>query len=203
VSLASYADFKVYLAARLDRSDLSSYLDDFIDIAESMHARDIRIREMIQRESLTVDDRQESVPSGCLEVISLRLLTTPVTVLQFVNHHEMNRVRQEVTGRPAYFTIHEEIEFDVEPAESYAGEIIFYKSVTALSSGDTSNAILVKAPDLYLHASMMAACDFIHDDAGFQKHGALYKMGVDALNSRARQARVVGPLVSRVAGATP
>jgi hypothetical protein len=203
MALDSYTGLKTFLAARLDRSDLTSYMDDFIDLAESMHARDIRIREMIQRDSITVDDRQESVPSGCLEVISLRLLTTPVTVLQFVNVHEMNRVRQEVTGRPAYFTMHEEIEFDVEPAESYSGEIIFYKAVTALSSGDTSNAILVKAPDLYVQACLMAACDFIHDDAGFQKHGALYKMGVEALNARARQARVVGPLISRVAGATP
>ena len=203
MALDSYTNLKTAIGAHLDRSDLSSYLDDFIDIAEAMHKRDIRIREMISRDDITIDDRQESVPSGVLEVISLRLLTTPVTVLQYVNPHEMNRVRQEVTGRPAYFTIHEEIEFDVEPAESYSGEIISYKSVLPLSSGDTSNAILVKAPDLYLYGALLAAAPFLMADQRIPVWGGLYTAGVEKLNARARMARVVGPLVSRVAGATP
>jgi hypothetical protein len=203
VSLDSYSNLKTAIQAHIDRTDLSSYVDDWIDIAEAWHARDIRIREMIARDDITIDDRQESVPSRVLEVISLRLLTTPVTVLQYVNPHEMNRVRQEVTGRPAYFTIHEEIEFDVEPAESYSGEIISYKSVVALSSGDPSNAILVKAPDLYLYGSLLAAAPFLMADERIAVWGTLYKSGVEALNARARQSRVVGPLVSRVAGATP
>jgi hypothetical protein len=203
MGLSTYADLKTALAAHLNRSDLTSYLDDFIDVAEAMHQRDIRIREMIQRDAISIDDRQESVPSGTLEIISLRLLTTPVTVLQYVNLHEMNRLRAEITGKPVYFTIHEEIEFDVEPAETYSGEIIYYKSLTALSSGDTSNALLVKAPDLYLYASLMAAAPFLGADERIQVWGSFYKSGVAAVNDRARAARVVGPLISRVAGATP
>jgi len=203
MGLSTYADLKTAIGAHLDRSDLSSYLDDFIDVAEAMHQRDIRIREMIQRDAISIDDRQESVPSGTLEIISLRLLTTPVTVLTYVNPHEMNRLRAEITGKPTYFTIHEEIEFDVEPAETYSGEIIYYKAITALSSGDTTNALLTKAPDLYLYGSLLAAAPFLMADQRIQVWGGLYKSGVEALNARARQARVVGPLVSRVAGATP
>jgi len=201
--LDSYANLKTAVEGHLDRSDLTSYTDDFIDIAESMHARDIRIREMIQRDAITIDDRQESVPSGVLEIISLRLLTTPVTVLEYVNLHEMNRRRQEVTGRPALFTIHEQIEFDVEPAESYSGEIVYYGAVTALSSGNTSNAILVKAPDLYLYGALLASAPFLLADERLQVWGGLYKAGVAAVNGRAREGRVMGPLKSRVAGATP
>lgn len=203
MSLATYTDLKTAIAAHLDRSDLTSYLDDFIDVAESMHQRDIRIREIIARDAITIDDRQEAVPAGVLEVISLRLLTTPVTVLEYVNLHEMNRWRQEVTGRPSRFTIHEEIEFDVEPEESYSGEIIYYGAVTALSGSTASNAILAKAPDLYLYGSLMAAAPFLGADERIQVWGAFYKNGVAALNARARMARVMGPLVARVAGATP
>jgi hypothetical protein len=203
MGLSSYTDLKTALSSHLDRSDLTSYLDDFIDIAESMHQRDIRIREMIVRDNITIDSRQETVPSAVLEVISLRLLTTPVTVLEYVNMHEMNRLRQEVTGKPTRYTIHEEFEFDVTPAETYTGEIIYYGSVTALSGSTSSNAILSKAPDLYLYAALMAAAPFLGADERIQTWGTLYKSGVEALNARARQARVVGPLVSRVAGATP
>lgn len=203
MALDSYTNLKTTLAAFLDRTDLSSYLDDFIDVAEAMHARDIRIREMIVRDAITVDDRQEAVPAGVLEVISLRLLTTPVTVLEFVNLHEMNRWRQEVTGKPSRFTIHEEIEFDVEPAETYSGEIIYYGAVTALSGSTASNAILAKAPDLYLYGSLLAASQFVRDSEAMQWWGSLYGNARDSVNARARAGRVVGPLVSRVGGATP
>lgn len=202
MSLDTYTNLKTAINNWADR-DVSTYVDDFIDVAESMHQRDIRIREMIQRESLTVDTRQEAVPAGLLEVISLRLLTTPVTVLEYVNPHEMNRIREEVTGKPYRFTIHEEIEFDVTPSEAYSGEIIYYGAVTALSGSTASNAILAKAPDLYLFASLFAASTFYHDDAGVQKWGSLYTSGVAALNARARQARAMGPMVSRVSGPTP
>ena len=121
MSLDSYANLKTAVGDHLNRSDLTSYLDDFLDIAEAMHKRDIRVREMIQRDAMTIDERQEAVPAGVLEVISIRLLTTPVTVLEYLNPHEMNRWRQEVTGKPSRYTIHEQIEFDVTPDSSYSG----------------------------------------------------------------------------------
>lgn len=201
--LDSYANLKTALSDTLDRSDLSSYLDDFIDIAEAAFARDVRIREMIQREAITIDDRQEAVPAGVLEIISLRLLTTPVTVLQEVNLHEMNRNRQEITGKPSMYAIHEEIEFDVTPAESYSGEIIYYGAVTALSSGNTGNVWLTKIPDLYLYRSLMAAAPFLAGDERLTTWASLYKDGLAALKTRENSSRRVGPLVSRVAGAMP
>jgi hypothetical protein len=120
-----------------------------------------------------------------------------------LNLHEMNRRRQEATGRPSFFTIHEEIEFDVTPAESYTGEIIAYHAVTALSGSTASNAILVKAPDAYLYGSLLASAPFLVADERIQTWGALYKSAVTGLNMRASSSRRVGPLVSRVSGATP
>jgi hypothetical protein len=203
MSLANYTDLKVAIADHLARGNLTSYIDDFIDIAEAMHQRDIRIREMIVRDSITIDSRQETVPSTVLEIISLRLLTTPVTVLEELNLHEMNRRRQEVSGRPSFFTIHEEIEFDVTPAESYSGEIIYYGAVTALSGSTASNAILSKAPDAYLYASLLAAAPFLANDERIPVWGTFYKNAVAGLNARASSSRRVGPLVSRLAGSTP
>lgn len=203
MALDTYTNLKTAIADHLARSDLTSYIDDFIDIAESMHQRDIRIREMIQRDAITIDTRQEAVPAGVLEIISLRLLTTPVTVLEYVNPHEMNRWRQEVTGKPTRFTVHEEIELDVTPAESYSGEIIYYGSVTALSGSTATNAILTKAPDLYLYGALLASAPFLMSDERIQVWGSLYKAGVQALNDRARAGRVMGPLISRVAGDVP
>jgi hypothetical protein len=200
----SYSNLKTAVSAFLDRADLSStYLDYFIDLAEAKHKRDVRIREMITRDAITIDDRQESVPAGVLEIISLRLLTTPVTVLTEVNLHELNRIRTETTGKPAYFAIHEEIEFDCAPDDSYSGEIIYYGALTPLSDVATSNALLVKAPDLYLYGTLLASAPFLQHDERLMTWGALYKDALEALRTRERSTRRVGPLVSRLAGGAP
>lgn len=203
MALSTYTELKTALTDHLARSNLTSYLDDFIDIAESMHQRDIRIREMIQRDAITIDVRQEAVPAGVLEVISLRLLTNPVTVLEEVSLHEMNRIRSESTGKPYRFAIHKEIEFDVTPDSAYSGEIIYYGAVTALSGSVASNAILAKAPDAYLYGALMASAPFLMSDERIPIWSNLYTNAVAALNRRASSSRRVGPLVSRVAGAAP
>ena len=49
----------------------------------------------------------------------LRLLTDPVTVLEQVSETELTKRIQTGTGKPSFFGIHEEIEFDVVPDAEY------------------------------------------------------------------------------------
>ena len=46
MAIDSYANLKTALANWLDRSDLTSRLDEFIELAEARFADDIRIRAM-------------------------------------------------------------------------------------------------------------------------------------------------------------
>lgn len=202
MSISTYSELKTAIADFLDRDDLTSKVDNFIDLAESYHKRDIRINEMISRSSITVNNRQISLPAGFLECINLRLLTNPVTILDYVNFHEMNRNRQ-ATGKPSYFTITNEIEFDTDPDSSYSGEIVYWKSETALSDANTSNNILTRAPDAYLYGSLIHSAPYLSDDPRIAVWASLYRQAVDGLNNVTRRARSVGPMVSRVTGSTP
>lgn len=201
MALDSYDGLKAAIADHLDDDGLSSQIEDFIDLAEARHKREIRIREMLTRASLTVDDRYVDFPTGYLEGKTLRLLTTPVTVLTYRNLHEMNRVRRETSGKPLYFTEHAQFEFDVSPDTAYSGEIIYFKSLTALSDENTSNAILIRAPDAYLYAALLASAPFLVNDERLKVWGELYLNAKDALN--AVDNKRIGPLIARAAGATP
>lgn len=201
MSLADYDGLKAAIADHLDDDGLSSQIEDFIDLAEARHKREIRIREMLTREALTVDARYVDLPTGYLEAKNIRLLTTPVTVLLYRNEHELNRVRSESTGKPTSYTIHSQIEFDITPDSSYSGEIIFYKSLTALSDSNTSNDLLTRAPDVYLYAALLASAPFLLNDERIQVWGSLYKDAKDSLNTVDR--RRPSPLVARPAGPTP
>lgn len=215
MSLDTFANLKTAIGAYLDRDDLTDYIPDFITLAEEMHKRPalvdsmrnpeevggIRLKEMITRSNITVDSRQISLPDGFLEPISFRLLTNPVTVLQYVNYHEMNRRRDETSGKPEYFTIGNEIEFDHSPDTSYTGEIIFYKEETALSDSNTSNNILTKVPGAYLYGALLASAPFLMDDPRIVVWRSLYRQSVDGANRLLKKSRRAGHLVSRPAGA--
>lgn len=203
VAVDTYSNLKAEIATHLDRDDLTSQIDTFIDLAEARHKRDIRIRQMITREALTVDARYVAIPDGFLEGISLRLSTDPVTVVDFVSVEEMNRQTSTTSGKPRYYTTHAEFEFDKAPDATYTGQIVYYKEVSALSDSVATNAILERAPDAYLYGALLASAPFLVNDERIETWGALYRSVIDGLSVSKRQERSMGRQVSRVSGATP
>lgn len=208
MSLDTFDNLKAAIADTLDRDDLTSQIPDFITLAEARHKRTpktggIRSKEMITRETLTVNARQISLPTGYLEPINFKLLTNPVTVLTYVNYHEMARLRDETSGKPEYFTIGNEIEFDQTPDDSYSGEMVYYKSETALGDSNTSNNILAQDPAAYLYGALIASAPHLMDDPRIALWKALYDEAAQGLNAIAKSGRLSGPLRSRVAGSTP
>lgn len=203
MSLDTFANLKTAIAAHLDRDDLTSYIPDFITLAEARHKREIRIKEMLTRASLTVNARQISLPTRFLEAKTIRLLTNPVTILTNVNYHDMNRLRDETSGKPKYFTVSNEIEFDKTPDSSYSGEIVYYKAFAALSDSATSNDLLTRAPDAYLYGALVASAPFLMDDARIQVWNNMYNLAAEGLAHSNRQEGHVGPIISRPAGDTP
>lgn len=195
MSLDTYDGLKTSIAEHLDRDDLTDQIPDFIKLAEARHKKPsvsggIRIRQMIARESITVDARQINLPEGFLEPITLKLLTNPVTPLKYVSPDYMDKIRDETSDKPNYYTIGDEIEFDHNPDSSYSGEIRFYKAETALSDSNTSNNILEADPGAYLYGALIASAPFLMDDPRLVVWKALYDecaAGLNGLNKRARR----------------
>lgn len=203
MSISTVSELRDAVADYLDDDTLSDQVNTFIALAESRHRREIRMREMLTRAPLTVGARNVSLPSGFLEAVNIRLLTNPVTPLQEVSLTQMTGLRVETTGKPAYFTIMSDLEFDKAPDQSYSGEITYYQALTALSDAEPSNVLLTTYPDAYLYASLSAAAPFLMHDERIAVWEALYANARTAINEQASASRRVGPIVSRVFGATP
>lgn len=199
MSLDSYSGLKAEINDWLDRDDLPA--DTLIDLAEARHKREIRVREMQVRQQADLDERYEVLPTGLIQMRELRILSSPVTVLREVSPHEMTRFRQDTTGKPTYFTVHEELEFDRAPDDTYTMEMVFWKAFTPLSDANTSNALLARAPDAYFWGALAAAAPWLTNDDRIATWDAAYVSVRDALNMMDR--KLAGPLVSRVYGATP
>jgi hypothetical protein len=203
MSLDSYTNLKAEIADWLDRSDLTSRIDTFIDLAEAKHTREIRVRAMLRRAQAATTGKYMALPLNYRAMKILRLLTSPVTVLEQCNETDLTIRTQEAQGKPEFFSIHEEIEFNRTPDEEYTAEMIYYSPLTALSDTNASNWILANAADLYLYGALSAAEPFLDNDERLNTWKTLYNEAAQAINLEDQRSRTSGPQIAKTRGSTP
>ena len=154
MALDTYANLKTELANYLNRTDLTEYLDTFIDLAESRHARDLRIREMeaVDTSTTTVSGTQAyDLPTGYLEARYVNYQSDPYTFLNYMAPADFMRVYNagQDSGTPTYYTIiGKKIYLGAQPDAAQTLEIGYFKRLTGLSDSNTSNDILTYFADL-------------------------------------------------------
>jgi len=169
MALTTYSGLKTALANWLNRTDLTSEIaDDFIKLAESDFNAKLRIRQMEQIDSITIDSETETVPTGFIGVRSFYILASSTKyVLEYITPHNMFEIKAgSTTARPRVYTIEsynevETLRFGPAPDTSYTGYLSYYKSFGALSDTNTTNYILNNHPGIYLYGSLYHAANFL------------------------------------------
>lgn len=169
MAISTYSELKTSIANWLNRSDLTSEISgDFIKLAEADFNAKLRIRQMEQIDTITVNAETVTVPSGFIGVRSLYLLLSstkyPLEYITPSNMFEINGGSR--TGRPRAYTIEadnatEQFRFGPSPDTSYTGYLSYYKAIPALSDSNTSNYILASHPAIYLYGSLYHASNFL------------------------------------------
>lgn len=204
--ITTYAELKTAIDDWTDHS-LSDHVDTFIDIAEARHKREIRIREMLSTATLTIseDDQTEALPSDFLDAKHIRIqVPTSVSTngrkyfpdTQQLSFHELTQVSTNVKQTPCYFAITTQIEFDSPADQSYTGELLYYAELADLDDTDTTNALLARAPDVYLYSCLAATAPFMMHDERVALWESLYKESRDRLNQSTKEGNRTGPLSS-------
>ena len=169
MAISTYSELKTSIANWLNRSDLTSEISgDFIKLTEADFNAKLRIRQMEQIDTLTINAETVSVPSGFIAVRSLYLLVSSTKYpLEYITPGNMFEIRGgSRTGRPRSYTIEsdngtEQFRFGPAPDTSYTGYLSYYKNITTLSDSNTSNYILANHPAIYLYGSLYHASNFL------------------------------------------
>ena len=176
MAITTYAELKTAIGNWTARSDLTSYLDEFIDLAETYIKRDPAhpdspeiggVRGNITRATGTLSTSASTLalPSDFLESYRLNLTADAnFSVLRYVAPTQLSLHHRSGTGRPSFYTMSDVIEFDVKPDSEYPYELSYYPQVTALSASNTTNFVLTGYPDVYLSACLFHAFRFIQDE---------------------------------------
>ena len=195
MAITSYATLQASIGDWLNRSDLSGVIPDFIALAEAQFNRNIRHRKMVARATAPLVFEYNAVPSDWLETIRYQVNSNPVSVMEFVAPEQASllRVKYSAPGRPLFYTQIGQ-QFQVIPApdsnSTYVGELTYYGKIPALSNLNTSNWLLVEAPDLYLYASLLQSAPYLKDDDRIATWAGLYERLLNDLSISDERSRM-------------
>ena len=169
MAVSTYTELKASIANWLNRSDLSDEIaDDFIKLTESDLNAKLRIRQMEQIDTVTINAETVTVPTGFIGVRSFYILQSSNKYpLEYMTPHNMFETKGgSSSGRPRIYTIEadnetEQFRFAPSPDTSYTGYLSYYKAIAALSDSNASNYILSTHPNIYLYGSLYHAANFL------------------------------------------
>ncbi len=164
----TYDELKTNIANFLNRSDLTSQLDFFIDATEAEFNRRLRVKDMIKRATATADAQYMSLPTNWLEAINVEITSNDFSPLfqQSIESLDVYRkANNNSTGQPVYFAmVDDSIELAPTPDVEYTLQLTYYAKISALSDSNTSNFVSVSHPDVYLYGALKHASIFLMED---------------------------------------
>ena len=164
MALNSYSALKTSIANWLNRTDLTTEIEDFIVLAEKDFNSKLRIRKMIAESSVTINAETVALPTGFLQIRDF-FITQGGTKhsLTYITPTQMDQIKGSSTSAmPEVYTIlGDNFRFAPIPSSSFSGTLNFYKEFDPLSDSNTSNFILTSHPAIYLYGSLYHAANFL------------------------------------------
>lgn len=176
----TFSTLKTSIARWLGQDDLTTYIPDFLEIAQVRVNRLLRIRAMEDTASLSTVAGQDYValPTDFIGMRGVYIDGTHQYRLQYLTPEQLNNQNHD-SGRPRFFTIRgDNMVFAGNADAVYSVKLSYYKKLSLLSNTNTSNWFTTNFPHLYLYGSLQAAAEFIQDDAQVQKWSALFQNAI-------------------------
>ena len=198
----TYAELKTAIANYLNRSDLTSDLDTFIDNVEAELNRRLRTKDMIKRATATLTGQYLAVPTDWLEAINLQIDGgdfSPLFQQSIESMDVYRKANDNVTGQPIYFAlVDDSIEFAPTPDGSYTVQLTYYSKIDALSDSNTSNFLSTGYPDAYLYGSLKHASIYLMEDERVPLFTAQFEKALEEMRLEQEKAEFAkGSLMQR------
>lgn len=190
--ISGYTSLSTAVSAYLGRSDLSSYVPNFVQNWEERFYRDSKnwARWMESPFSVTISGNVAALPSNYLSAISLYVNGVQYGPLKRINLDQLyaRYPRDVETSVPMYYARNgSNLEFGPEGADGYIIEGTYYAKPTAMriyASDAAAHWIIVNAPDLALYGSLLEASPFIINDERIMVWQSFYNAAVEAYRSQ-------------------
>ena len=186
MAFTNYSALKTTIANYLGRSDLTTQIPDFITLAETRLARELRTRQMLKSATspMTSGDAKIALPTDFLEVRDLYIQGNPRMPVTYLAPSAFTRdARADESGLPVYYTVlASEFLFAPIPDGSRTLEILYYAKPAVLSDSNASNVFLANYPDALLYGALAEAEPYLINDARVQLWISLYDRAINSIS---------------------
>lgn len=184
--ITTYATLKAKAAQMYGngRTDMADYWGDFVQLAEAEINRFLRLNPQTALTTLTSASSVLTAPADFARFRSIRQTETNKPKIQLTDIVEIERYLGEVTetGDPVYACeLNGTIYLAPAPADGVTFRVLYVQKVAALSDANTSNWLLLSAPDVYLWGTLEQAALWDHDDAAMANYRAKFQAGLASL----------------------
>jgi hypothetical protein len=157
MAFTTYTSFVTTVESYLARTDLTTVIPDFIQMAQLRMSRDLRTEAMLKVAT-----------------------TTPTDLLEFQTPDLFFRNGQTtLSGRSHYFTmLGTEFQFAPTQDTDYTIQILYYAQPTFISTTTSSNLFLAYYPDALLYATLAEAEPYLMNDPRVATWSALYDRAI-------------------------
>ena len=205
MALDTYGGLKTAVGTWLNRADLTSYIPDFIKLAEqrinygsdgAYPSTPLRIPAMQTQATGTITSSAISFPTRFLEPI--RIVATSGSVSWSLGYMSPERFTEQSNsaGLPTVYTyLNNTIQTAGTGAATYA--LDYYQAFASLSADADTNWLMTNAPGIYLYASLIEAGPFLGDSSVLQGYAGMLNASIAAVN-RATKYQGGGSLATRV-----
>lgn len=186
------------VASFLNRADLNTQIDTFMELAAARFSDELRTPEMETLVTTTLTGEWTALPS---DFRAMKLLEAGGRVLEYRTPWQLQKlVEAQAYADPPVYTV-QDMMFRVYPFPSNTTvELTYYAALPALSTDASANWLLVKRPDVYLHATLAQARLFLHDDERLVASQAFTDKFIAEANRSARNIAIgAAPLAVRAA----
>lgn len=205
MSIATYVDLKTAIANYLNRSDLTSYIPDFVRLAEARifyggedpyPSKPLRIPAMQTQTTGTITSSTIAFPTRYLEPVRIAAYSgTNGWTLKYLPPDKFAEASNS-SALPTYYTfLNNSIQTAGTGSATYA--LDYYQAFASLSADADTNAIFTNFPQVYLFAALVEAAPFIQDQNQIAAWFGLYKSAIAAANRSSNRA-ASGSLVTTV-----
>lgn len=166
MSINSYSTLCDAVARWTYRDDLTDVIPDFVALAESRINRDLILRVMEKTATGTLSGATFAAPSdlGITQRLSIAA-DSRIVELRYVAPETISQYSSG-TGLPQMYTlIGGNIQVIPAPDGAYTYTLNYMGDLPHLSATQTTNWLILNAPDVYLYASLLEAAPYLQDDA--------------------------------------
>ena len=198
MAINTFTTLKTAIADFLNRDDLTSAIENFIALSEAQINRDIRHWKMETRSSgqQSASDEYSQIPANWMETIRFHITdngTSPLNLISRAAMSDKRASKEDATGTPTHYT-HADSQFQLYPTPSATTntELLYYAKTAALSASNSSNWLLLEAPDVYLYGALLHSAPYLGEDERIAVWAQMYSAAVQQLNNASDKSRYSG-----------